>query len=171
MLKKIRFGFCHTRNLQYAWGDYLYFGEEDRMKLSVAFGPASLIFSTPPALPGRRLLSSLRSGLPQLCLMTLHHGTYIWCGHLDFSSSEPLNSSRFLLISYSTYSTSSVFQKLYLYLLPRLMSLPLFCILLWNFILLIIPSLNYIFCVFLLLTSSSQSIHILRCPLPPKETP
>lgn len=167
MLKKICFGFCHTRNLQYPWGDYLYFGEEDRTKLSVAFGPASLIFST-SVLPGRRLLSFLRSGLPQLHLMTLHHGTNIWCGHLDFSSSEPLNSSRFLLIS---YSTSSVFQKLYLYLLPRLMSLPLFCILLWNFILLNIPSLNYIFRVFLLLTSSSQSIHTLRCPLPPKETP
>lgn len=81
---------------------------------------------------------------------TLSDDCMLWSKYLvwspQFSSPEPLNSSRFLSIS---YSTSFIFQKkLYLCLLPRLMFLPLFCILLWNFTLLITPSLNYIFYVF-----------------------
>lgn len=111
----------------------------------MAFCPAILIFFPTPMLSGRRLLSSLWSGLPQLSDDFTPWSKYlVW--FLQLSSPEPLNSSRFLTTS---YSTSSVFQKkLYLYLVPRLMSLPLFCILLWNFALLIIPSLNYIFYVF-----------------------
>lgn len=111
----------------------------------MAFCPATLFFHSSCA-SGRRLLSSLWSGLPP----TLSDDFIPWSKYLvwspQFSCHEPLNLSRLLSIS---YSTSSLFQKkLCLYLLSRLISLPLFCIFLWNFTLLIISSLNYIFCVF-----------------------
>lgn len=152
MLKKnLFFGCSYIWNLQYPWGTIytfytsLYFW---RARENVTFCGLLSCYSFFPL-----LLCFWEKAVVILVVWTpptLSDDFIPWSKYLvwspQFSCHEPLNLSRLLYIS---YSTSSLFQKkLYLYLLSRLISLPLFCIFLWNFTLLIISSLNYIFCVF-----------------------